>query len=218
MNKHVIGLGIIWLTILGLFLKQLFIYTFIQEMSIFSALQLFAIVIQTTLTEFGLLTPFLFIILYAIRPLIFFPASIMTLTSVLVFGLLGGFIVSYIGDVCSACLAYYLGKYFGKELGITNRISKTKIGTRLQGNAFLSVLILRLVPIFPFDVVNYASGILKIPFKSYITATLLGIFPGLMIYIFLGYSFLHLELLPYTLSALFLLFIAGFVIKKNFMI
>ena len=65
----------------------------------------------------------------------------------------------------------------------------------------MSVFMLRLVPIFPFDVVNYASGIARLPFKDYILATMVGVIPGLSSYIFLGYSLVHTE---YLLSALFI--------------
>lgn len=217
MSKYFAKIAIVfWLLLLGLFLNELYFYAFTSEMGLIPALKMLALSVQNKLTGFGIITPILFIVLYTIRPLLFFPASIMTLTSVFVFGPYGGFVVSYIGETCSACLTFYIGKYFGEELGITQKVSKTKVGHYLEGNAFLSVFILRIVPIFPFDVVNYASGIAKIPFKKYILATLLGVLPGIAAFIFLGDSLLHTEQLPLAITLSILLIVIGLIIKKNF--
>jgi uncharacterized membrane protein YdjX (TVP38/TMEM64 family) len=140
----------------------------------------------------------------------------MTITSVLFFGVYEGFIVSYIGETSSAVLAYFVGKYFGEEFGVTKKILRMPIGHYFSGNAFLSIFILRIVPLFPFDFVNYSAGVLKIRFKEYFFATVLGVLPGLAVFIAVGNSLIHKEFLPITLSSAFALIIIGLWMKEKF--
>ena len=195
------GVATVWLLATSLFLYELYQYAFVEDMGLQPALMMFGEELQRGLMSFGIYSPLLFMILYAVRPLVMFPASVMTLTSVFLFGVTGGLIISYIGELFSAVIAFAIGKYFGKNFGIAEKIAHTRVGKYLSGNAFMSVFMLRLVPIFPFDVVNYASGIARLPFKDYILATMVGVIPGLSSYIFLGYSLVHTE---YLLSALFI--------------
>jgi uncharacterized membrane protein YdjX (TVP38/TMEM64 family) len=140
----------------------------------------------------------------------------MTITSVLFFGVYKGFVVSYIGESSSSVLAYYVGKYFGEEFGITKKILKMPIGHYLKGNAFLSTFVLRIVPLFPFDFVNYSSGVLKIRFKAYFFATILGILPGLAVFIAVGNSLVHKEFLPTATASAFALIVIGLWMKEKY--
>lgn len=202
-------LALIWASIIALFLREVYLYAFVEDLGLFTTLQILGNEVQGLVTEAGVFAPFLFILLYTLRPLILFPASIMTLTSVFVFGLYGGFFVSYVGEMLSACVAFFIGKYFGNSLHITPKINTTKVGKYFTDNPFLSVLMLRIVPVFPFDFVNYASGIMKVPFYPYITASLIGVLPGLLSYVFLGFSLMHTEYLLYSLGFLALLMVSS---------
>ena len=178
------------------------------------ALNMFGVELQKIFMGAGIYTPFLFIALYALRPLVLFPASIMTITSVFLFGVYGGFIVSYVGEMLSAVVAFFVGKYFGKELGLADKVKQTKIGNYFHSNTFISVIVLRLVPVFPFDFVNYASGVINIKFKPYIYGTLLGVLPGLSAYIFLGFSIMNTEYLLYAIILFVILIVGGNYSKK----
>lgn len=203
-RRFTYGAAFVWMILLAIFAYELYIYAFVHAMGIGTALEMFGTELQRALMGFGIFTPLLFVLLYSIRPLLLFPASIMTLTSVFIFGPYGGFVVSYVGELCSSIIAYIVGKYFGEALGLTHKVRTTKIGSYFTGNAFISVLMLRLIPLFPFDAVNYASGVSKIPWKAYIYGTALGVLPGLALYIFLGFSLMHTEYLI-TAACLFAL-------------
>lgn len=207
---------LLWAVIFGIFINEVYLYSTTHSLSIFETLETFGIMSQKSLLSFGIFAPLSFIILYTIRPLVFFPASIMTLSSVFIFGPYVGFLVSYIGETCSAVLTYTIGKYFGKEFGLTKKIEKTNIHVYLQKNGFLSIFILRIVPLFPFDFVNYSSGIFKISFKTYMAATLTGIVPGLIAFIFLGNSFLHPGQMPYAIAFVLILISIGWILKRRF--
>lgn len=205
-----------WIIVVTLFFKEVSAYAVTYNLSLFEALGYIDLTIQRRLAEYGILSSLLFIFVYTLRPLVFFPASIMTITSVFIFGPIHGFIISYLGEISSAILTFFVGKYFAEELGITRRGFITRIAPYFRENAFLSVFILRIVPIFPFDFVNYASGVFKINFKKYIYATILGVAPGLIVFIFLAYSIVHRELLPWAIAATVITIATGIWMKKRY--
>lgn len=133
--------------------------------------------------------PLAYIVIYTLRPLIFFPAMWLTILSGSLFGFWGGVIYTIIGENLSASLAYLLGRFFaadpdasGQRLGMLARWREL-----LDEQAFSSVLILRVI-YAPFDVVNYGCGLLAVPWAPYALATLIGIMPGLVTFVSFGAS------------------------------
>lgn len=204
-----------WIALIVLFAIEFYRYAFAGGLGIKDAFFMLGEDAQETILGFGFASILLFIFLYALRPLIFFPASVATITSVFLFGATTGFFVSYTGEMVSASIAFFAGKYFGNKLGLTAKINKTSVGSYLQGNPFMSVLFLRLVPIFPFDVVSYASGIMRLPLKGYAFGTLLGVLPGLSAYIFLGFSLMHTEYIATAIMIFALLTSLSYIAKKR---
>lgn len=144
-----------------------------------------------------------FIIAYTVRPLVFFPSSIMTPLAAVLFGPVMGWIYTYVGENLSATVAFYTARFFGRNFIKENENSFIKkYDEKLRCCGFETVLMLRLIPLFPFDFVNYASGLSAIRYRSYIGATLLGVIPGLTAYIFLGGSLAN----PYLLVPTIVLF------------
>jgi len=130
--------------------------------------------------------PVLYMGLYAIRPVILFPATIMTALSGALFGFWWGVLYTIIGENMSANFAYSIGRFFGKGIKLENSIIGGWVEA-LRKKPFESVLFMRLF-YFPFDLTNYGSGILKIKWSAYFTATLIGIMPGLTTFVALGAS------------------------------
>jgi len=145
--------------------------------------------IQEYVAGFGLWGILVYMLAYTIRPLIFFPTSVMTPASVALFGPGIGWITTYIGETFSACLAFFVARFFGRKFvkSHENKFLK-KYDKKLTENGLETVVFLRLVPLFPFDFVNYSSGLSGIKFRAYIIGTMVGIIPGLTAYIFLGAS------------------------------
>jgi uncharacterized membrane protein YdjX (TVP38/TMEM64 family) len=140
--------------------------------------------------SFGLKAPMIFILLYAIRPLFFIPASLLSLTGGLTFGPLYGTIYGVIGASLGAYLSFFISRKLGMEAVeslIGNKLSK--INNQLKLHGFRSIIILRLIPLFPFDAISYAAGFSNIRFISFAFGTTLGIIPGSFVYNFLGNSF-----------------------------
>lgn len=127
----------------------------------------------------------------------------MTPLSAVLFGPVMGWIYTYIGENLSATVAFFAARYFGRNFVKENENSFIKkYDEKLRCCGFETVLMLRLIPLFPFDFVNYASGLSAIRYRSYIGATLLGVIPGLTAYIFLGGSLAN----PYLLIPTVVLF------------
>lgn len=215
-RKLAITALIFWVLIVIFFISKILSFSSSNDLALFEALKIVAIYIQTQVLGYGLLSWTLFILLFALRPLVFFPATVMTVSTLYIFGPFVGFVISLIGDLFSATVTFYVGKYFSTEFSITKQSFIKPITPYFQRNAFLSVFILRIVPLFPFDFVNYSAGIFRISFKKYFYATTLGIVPGLLVFVFLAYAVMYNKLLPYALFTTFALILTGIWLKKKY--
>jgi pyruvate/2-oxoglutarate dehydrogenase complex dihydrolipoamide dehydrogenase (E3) component/membrane protein DedA with SNARE-associated domain len=128
--------------------------------------------------------PVIYMFLYAVRPLILFPATLLTALSGMLFGFWWGILYTIIGENASANFAYWIGRFFGKDMKLEDSIIGNWVEA-LRARPFGTVLFMRLF-YMPFDLTNYGSGILKIKWSSYFTATLIGIMPGLTTFVALG--------------------------------
>ncbi len=133
--------------------------------------------------------PLFYIVVYALRPLIFFPATVLTLLGGFLFGPIG-ILYTVLGSNSSAMVAYGVGRYFGQDVledeEKSGRIQKYT--DRMRQNSFETVLIMRLL-FLPYDLVNYAAGFLKIKWQPFILATAIGSIPGTISIVLLGSSF-----------------------------
>jgi uncharacterized membrane protein YdjX (TVP38/TMEM64 family) len=153
-------------------------------------LQLTPVDIRTWILSFGWLAPILYIILYTVRPMILFPASILSLAGGLAFGAGWGTLLTVIGATAGAVLSFMVARFMGKSLVRMEWKGRfTKIQLQLENRGLLYVLLLRLIPLFPFDLISYVAGVSKIRFQAFLFGTLFGIIPGTFAYNFLGSSF-----------------------------
>ena len=134
------------------------------------------------------LGPFIFILIYTLRPLVLFSASLLTLAGGALFGPVWGILYTIIGSNLGASLAYVLGRFLGKDTLASSG------GQGLQGyfegmrrNSFETIFLMRLV-FLPYDLVNYAAGFLKIRYLPFILATILGSLPGTVSFVLFGAS------------------------------
>ena len=93
-------------------------------------------------------------------------------------------------------------KWMGKRLQLWD--------DRLEQSGFKAVFLLRLIPLVPFDAVNYGAGLSKIRFRDYAIATPIGIIPGAFAYNYLGHS-LHALFSPTFYFAIFLVILLSVV-------
>lgn len=164
--------------------------------------------------------PLLFILIYTVRPLLLFPATLLTIAAGFVFGPLLGVVLIVIGSNASALLAYVVGRFFGQGLlregkagGIVQRYT-----TRLREHSFETVLVLRLL-FAPYDLVNYLAGFLRIPWVPFIVATALGALPGTLAFTLFGASIERFDggipaLNPRVLAASVALFLVSLALSR----
>lgn len=139
------------------------------------------------LSQFGLArAASVYILLYTVRPLVLFPATVLTIASGLVFGPWLGILFTIIGENASANVAFRIARWLGNHW-----IDRREQG-RLQAwdamireNGLTSVLLMRLLYL-PFDAVNYGCGLTSMRQRDFFIGTFLGILPGLVSFVLLG--------------------------------
>jgi uncharacterized membrane protein YdjX (TVP38/TMEM64 family) len=135
---------------------------------------------------------FLYVALYSVRPLIFFPASVLAVAAGLVFGPLLGIALTVVGSNLSASIAYLVGRHFGR--GVLDPANSERPAGKMEGyaerireNGFEAVLTVQFAYL-PFDLVNYLAGFLRVGWKRFTLATFLGSLPGIFSFVLLGSS------------------------------
>jgi uncharacterized membrane protein YdjX (TVP38/TMEM64 family) len=130
----------------------------------------------------------IFVTIYTLRPLVFFPASLLTLGIGALCGPFWGIIFAVIGSNLSATLAYFVGRLFGQDVvEMKNENALQRYLQRMRQNSFETIFIMRLI-FLPYDLVNYAAGFLKINYGAFILATILGSIPGTVSFVLFGAS------------------------------
>ncbi len=130
---------------------------------------------------------------YLVRPIVLFPASLLTVVGGVLFGPVVGVVVVVVAANASAMIAYGVGRALGRAPGGTAAPSDAELNLaarwsrRMRDNSFETVLVMRLL-FLPYDLVNYLSGVLRIRWIPFLTATALGSLPGTVSFVLLGAS------------------------------
>ena len=142
--------------------------------------------------SFGAWAPLIYVGVYTIRPLLFFPSLLLNLSVGLLFGPWLGIVLFLAGGFGCATLCYILGRFGGGHWLLQNFGGSwgERLTTYLVGaGSFTKMLWLRTVPLFPYGPVSIISGSVGLPYRIYACATLLGMLPGAIAYNFLADSF-----------------------------
>jgi len=136
----------------------------------------------------GILAAFLFVLAYAMVTGLSLPgAAVLTMTSGFLFGTLAGTIIAVCGATLGATLVFLIARTaFGDVLRARAGPFICKLEAGFRANAFSYLLVLRLVPLFPFFVVNLVPAFLGVRLPTFVFATFVGIIPGGIVYASLG--------------------------------
>lgn len=159
--------------------------------------------VRDKILAFGIWAPVIYMVFYTLRPLILFPASLLTLTSGLAFGPLFGTVYTVIGATGCAVAEFFFARTFGR--GAVAKLVKgrlAKIDEGIEKHGFVTVLWVRLIPNVAYDIQNYSLGLTRVRFRDYFLATFFGIIPGTFAYVYLGYSLTDLRQFWKVLAAL----------------
>lgn len=138
--------------------------------------------------ELGAVGAIAFIGIYIAATVAFLPGSILTLGAGVVFGVIQGSIYVFIGATLGATLAFLVGRYLARGW-VANKIAGNSkfraIDEAVGREGFKIVLLTRLSPVFPFNLLNYAFGITGVSLKDYVLSCI-GMIPGTIMYVYLG--------------------------------
>ncbi len=174
--------------------------------------------IHDHLLSFGPWAPLVYMTVYTIRPLLFFPASILSIAGGLVFGPLFGTIYTVIGASLGAILGFAISRLLGRDFVrplLKGRLKQCDAFAERQ--SFPVILFMRLVPIIPFDLVNYGAGICGVKTIGYIFATVVGIIPGTFAYVYLGSSLTDPKYIIVA-ALLFIILVRGPILVRRYLV
>ena len=122
--------------------------------------------------------PLIFIACYMVGCIVAAPATIFVVTAGIIWGWEFGGTYSLLGGVLGASVSFFIGRFIGG--GLLTKLGKQgrRVERQLETGGFHSMLILRLVPLVPFPVLNYAGGVARMRFRDYFFATLIGAAPS----------------------------------------
>ena len=130
-----------------------------------------------------------FMVVYILAAVLLVPGSILTLAAGFVFGLGTGLVLVSVSSTIGACLAFLIGRFFVRDWVESKLSAMPRFGAldRAVGDkGALIVMLTRLSPIFPFNLLNYAMGLTRVKFWHYAGASWLGMLPGTALYVYLG--------------------------------
>jgi uncharacterized membrane protein YdjX (TVP38/TMEM64 family) len=132
--------------------------------------------------------PLAFIIIYNLATVLFIPGSILTLGGGAIFGIVWGSIYITFAAILGAIFAFFIGRYLSRSWilkKIDNHPKFQAIERAVCQQGLKIVFLSRLCPLFPFNLLNYAFGVMQVSWKDYILGSL-GIVPGTIMYVYLG--------------------------------
>lgn len=152
--------------------------------------------------QFSLETVFIFWGLFIIRIIVFLPMSVLLILAPFVFGNIWlGILFSGLGQIIGASTSFFLARYYGQEF-LENNQSKTMkvVNHKLEQYGMLSIILLRVIPIFPYDIINFSSGLSRMKFSRFFFATALSVWPDCVLYGLLGGSFQNPKTIIFAVS------------------
>ena len=140
------------------------------------------------LEELGGLAGVLFVVGYVVATVAFVPGSILTMAAGALFGLTTGVALVFVAATIGSTLSFLIARYLLRG-AIERRVSDNPrfraVDRAIAANGRRIVLLLRLSPVFPFALLNYALGLTQISLRDYVLASI-GMLPGTILYVYYG--------------------------------
>lgn len=151
--------------------------------------QLDVAALEAQIGNLGPLAPLGFMVVFALATVLFIPGMVFSLIGGALFGPFWGTIYNLLGASLGATLAFLAARYIASDWVArksAGRLKQLIAGVEAEGWRFVALT--RLVPLFPFNLLNYALGLTRIRLGHYILATLVCMTPGAAAYTWLGYA------------------------------
>ncbi len=131
----------------------------------------------------------LYAVFYIAGTALFFPGLPLTLGAGFIYGAVIGTLVVSPASVAGASLAFLIARYLARDW-VTRRLKKypqaAAIDRAIEKSGFKVVVLLRLQPVIPFNMLNYALGLTSIRWRDYALASWIGMLPATVLYVYLG--------------------------------
>ena len=144
--------------------------------------------LDALLLGLGIWAPFVYILIYSIAPVVFFPGTILMILSGFLFGPLWGTVYTMIGATIGSTLAFLVARYIARdwvEKQNMTMLTSVKMKVEEQGWRFLAFA--RLLPIFPFTILNFAFGLTNMSAMTFAVTSFIFMTPLTFVYVYLGY-------------------------------
>jgi uncharacterized membrane protein YdjX (TVP38/TMEM64 family) len=133
--------------------------------------------------------PLIFVLLYIVACVLLLPGSVLTLGAGAVFGVVRGFPIVWVSATLGATAAFLVGRYLVRDWVARTIAPNPKfqaIDAAVAQEGWKIVALMRLSPVIPFNLLNYAFGATRVSLRDYVLASALGMLPGTAMYAYLG--------------------------------
>jgi len=140
---------------------------------------------------FGLLAPLAFCAVRVVGAVIMVPGSVMAIAAGILFGVFWGALYNLVASTAGAVLAFAIARYLFPDLirrYVAGRARLRRLVDGVEQEGWRFVAFVRLVPLFPYNVLNYALGLTRIRLSHFALASLICMVPGDIAYVYLGFA------------------------------
>ncbi len=152
------------------------------------SLQLWLTEILAGIDSLGVIAPIVFAAIYIVATVAFLPGSVLTLGAGVVFGVVWGSVYVFVAATLGAIAAFLVGRYLARDWVAAKIAGNPKfaaIDAAVGREGLKIVLLTRLSPIFPFNLLNYAYGVTGVSLRDYAIGSI-GMLPGTIMYVYIG--------------------------------
>lgn len=164
--------------------------------------------LRAMIAGYGLLAPLVYMLIYSIAPALLLPGLPLGIIGGILFGPFWGVVYTITSATVGACIAFLISRYLARDL-IRQKLKHPRwhqLDRQVTDNGWKIVALTRLVPLFPFNLLNYAFGLTPVRFVDYAVATFIFMLPGTIA--FITFSSFLLDLLHGRLSSELLIGVA----------
>lgn len=145
--------------------------------------------LQVWLDQAGIWAPLIYIALYTVATILVLPSTALNLTGGAIFGPWLGTLWTSVAAIIAAVVAFAFTRTVGRDV-ITQRLAGRwqAMDAEIRQGGLFYMFAIRLLPIIPYGLVNFAAGLTSIRFRDYLLGTVLGTVPGILPFVMLGSS------------------------------
>ncbi|MEB3219525.1 MAG: TVP38/TMEM64 family protein [Nostocales cyanobacterium 94392] len=145
--------------------------------------------LQEWLRQVGIWAPVVYIVIYIIATFLMLPSTALNLTGGVIFGLWLGTLWTSIAAITAAVVSFFYSRNFARQV-LIKKLARSwqTMDAELHRGGIFYILAIRLLPIIPYGLVNFAAGLTSVSFKDYFIGTVLGTIPGILPFVLLGSS------------------------------